>query len=207
MDPQFRLLHECAWEALEDAGCDPDRMAGKIGVYTGTSPNHEWLTRFAHQMEATEQFSAMLLNDREFFSTQLSYKLNLHGPSVTMQTACSTSLVNIGMACQALLNQECDAALAGGVTVSSPENIGYIYQDGMIQSKDGHCRPFDQEASGTIFGDGAGIVLLKRYEDAMRDGNPIHAVIKGVGVNNDGSRKAGFTAPSGRTSRGFKRNV
>ncbi|RST68039.1 SDR family NAD(P)-dependent oxidoreductase [Bacillus pumilus] len=196
MDPQFRLLHECAWEALEDAGCDPDRMAGKIGVYTGTSPNHEWLTRFAHQMEATEQFSAMLLNDREFFSTQLSYKLNLHGPSVTMQTACSTSLVNIGMACQALLNQECDAALAGGVTVSSPENIGYIYQDGMIQSKDGHCRPFDQEASGTIFGDGAGIVLLKRYEDAMRDGNPIHAVIKGVGVNNDGSRKAGFTAPS-----------
>ncbi|UUD43343.1 type I polyketide synthase [Bacillus pumilus] len=196
MDPQFRLLHECAWEALEDAGCDPDRMAGKIGVYTGTSPNHEWLTRFAHQMEATEQFSAMLLNDREFFSTQLSYKLNLHGPSVTMQTACSTSLVNIGMACQALLNQECDAALAGGVTVSSPENIGYIYQDGMIQSKDGHCRPFDQEASGTIFGDGAGIVLLKRYEDAIRDGNPIHAVIKGVGVNNDGNRKAGFTAPS-----------
>ncbi|WP_368929690.1 beta-ketoacyl synthase N-terminal-like domain-containing protein [Bacillus pumilus] len=196
MDPQFRLLHECAWEALEDAGCDPDRMAGNIGVYTGTSPNHEWLTRFAHQMEATEQFSAMLLNDREFFSTQLSYKLNLHGPSVTMQTACSTSLVNIGMACQALLNEECDAALAGGVTVSSPENIGYIYQDGMIQSKDGHCRPFDQEASGTIFGDGAGIVLLKRYEDAVRDGNPIHAVIKGVGVNNDGSRKAGFTAPS-----------
>ncbi|WP_224925829.1 type I polyketide synthase [Bacillus pumilus] len=196
MDPQFRLLHECAWEALEDAGCDPDRMAGKIGVYTGTSPNHEWLTRFAHQMEATEQFSAMLLNDREFFSTQLSYKLNLHGPSVTMQTACSTSLVNIGMACQALLNEECNAALAGGVTVSSPENIGYIYQDGMIQSKDGHCRPFDQEASGTIFGDGAGIVLLKRYEDAVRDGNPIHAVIKGVGVNNDGSRKAGFTAPS-----------
>ncbi|MFU1970587.1 beta-ketoacyl synthase N-terminal-like domain-containing protein [Bacillus pumilus] len=196
MDPQFRLLHECAWEALEDAGCDPDRMAGKMGVYTGTSPNHEWLTRFAHQMESTEQFSAMLLNDREFFSTQLSYKLNLHGPSVTMQTACSTSLVNIGMACQALLNEECDAALAGGVTVSSPENIGYIYQDGMIQSKDGHCRPFDQEASGTIFGDGAGIVLLKRYEDAVRDGNPIHAVIKGVGVNNDGSRKAGFTAPS-----------
>ncbi|XNN69939.1 beta-ketoacyl synthase N-terminal-like domain-containing protein [Bacillus pumilus] len=196
MDPQFRLLHECAWEALEDAGCDPDRMAGKIGVYTGTSPNHEWLTRFAHQMEATEQFSAMLLNDREFFSTQLSYKLNLHGPSVTMQTACSTSLVNIGMACQALLNEECDAALAGGVTVSSPENIGYIYQDGMIQSKDGLCRPFDQEASGTIFGDGAGIVLLKRYEDAVRDGSPIHAVIKGVGVNNDGSRKAGFTAPS-----------
>jgi acyl transferase domain-containing protein len=196
MDPQFRLLHECAWEALEDAGCNPDRMNGKIGVYTGTSPNHEWLARFAHAMDSTEQFSAMLLNDREFFSTQLSYKLNLHGPSVTMQTACSTSLVNIGMACQALLNNECDAALAGGVTVSSPENIGYIYQDGMIQSKDGHCRPFDREASGTIFGDGAGIVLLKRYEDAVRDGNPIHAVIKGVGVNNDGNRKAGFTAPS-----------
>ncbi|MBL3648685.1 type I polyketide synthase [Bacillus sp. RHFS10] len=196
MDPQFRLLHECAWEALEDAGCDPERTTGKIGVYTGTSPNLEWITRFAGKLDGTEQFSSMLLNDREFFSTQLAYKLNLHGPSITMQTACSTSLVNIGAACQALQNGACDAALAGGVTVSTPLRSGYVYQDGMIQSPDGHCRPFDEEAGGTVFGDGAGIVVLKRYEDAVKEGHTIYTVIKGVGMNNDGSRKVGFTAPS-----------
>lgn len=196
MDPQFRLLHECAWEALEDAGCNPERTTGKIGVYTGTSPNLEWITRFAGKLDGTEQFSSMLLNDREFFSTQLAYKLNLHGPSITMQTACSTSLVNIGAACQALQNGACDAALAGGVTVSTPLRSGYVYQDGMIQSPDGHCRPFDEDAGGTVFGDGAGIVVLKRYEDAVKEGHTIYAVIKGVGMNNDGSRKVGFTAPS-----------
>ncbi|MBY4605685.1 acyltransferase domain-containing protein [Bacillus sp. SPARC3] len=196
MDPQFRLLHECAWEALEDAGCNPERTTGKIGVYTGTSPNLEWITRFAGKLDGTEQFSSMLLNDREFFSTQLAYKLNLHGPSITMQTACSTSLVNIGEACQALQNGACDAALAGGVTVSTPLRSGYVYQDGMIQSPDGHCRPFDEDAGGTVFGDGAGIVVLKRYEDAVKEGHTIYAVIKGVGMNNDGSRKVGFTAPS-----------
>ncbi|SFI32157.1 MULTISPECIES: type I polyketide synthase [unclassified Bacillus (in: firmicutes)] len=196
MDPQFRLLHECAWEALEDGGCDPERVNGKIGVFTGTSPNFEWINRSAANLKGTEQFSSMLLNDREFFSTQLAYKLNLHGPSITMQTACSTSLVNIGMACQALLNGSCDAALAGGITVGIPHKSGYIYQDGMIQSPDGHCRPFDGDAKGTVFGDGAGIVLLKRYEDAVKEGHTIHAVIKGIGINNDGSRKVGFTAPS-----------
>ncbi|UPV79864.1 type I polyketide synthase [Bacillus rugosus] len=196
MDPQFRLLHECAWEALEDAGCNPERTTGKIGVYTGTSPNLEWITRFAGKLDGTEQFSSMLLNDREFFSTQLAYKLNLHGPSITMQTACSTSLVNIGAACQALQNGACDAALAGGVTVSTPLRSGYVYQDGMIQSPDGHCRPFDEDAGGTVFGDGAGIVVLKRYEDAVKEGHTIYAVIKGIGMNNDGSRKVGFTAPS-----------
>jgi acyl transferase domain-containing protein len=196
MDPQFRLLHECAWEALEDAGCDPERTTGKIGVYAGTSPNLEWITRFAGKLDGAEQFSSMLLNDREFFSTQLAYKLNLHGPSITMQTACSTSLVNIGAACQALQSGACDAALAGGVTVSTPLRSGYVYQDGMIQSPDGHCRPFDHDAGGTVFGDGAGIIVLKRYEDAVKEGHTIHAVIKGVGMNNDGSRKVGFTAPS-----------
>lgn len=196
MDPQFRLLHECAWEALEDAGCDPERTTGKIGVYAGTSPNLEWITRFAGKLDGAEQFSSMLLNDREFFSTQLAYKLNLHGPSITMQTACSTSLVNIGAACQALQSGACDAALAGGVTVSTPLRSGYVYQDGMIQSSDGHCRPFDHDAGGTVFGDGAGIIVLKRYKDAVKEGHTIHAVIKGVGINNDGSRKVGFTAPS-----------
>lgn len=196
MDPQLRLLHECAWEALEDAAIDPERTKDKIGVYTGTSPNHSWINRFSNNMSSTEQFSAMLLNDREFFSTQLSYKLDLHGPSVTMQTACSTSLVNIAIANKSLLNHDCDVALAGGITVSSPNSVGYMYQDGMIQSKDGYCRPFDEEGSGTVFGDGAGIVTLKRYKDAKRDGNPIHAVIKAVEINNDGSRKVGYTAPS-----------
>ncbi|MBY8914126.1 acyltransferase domain-containing protein [Bacillus sp. YC2] len=196
MDPQLRLLHECAWEALEDAGCDPDRTEGSIGVYTGTSPNLDWISRFAGKLGGAEQFSAMLLNDREFFSTQLAYKLNLHGPSITMQTACSTSLVNIGAACQALQNGACSTAIAGGVTVSTPLKTGYVHQDGMIQSRDGHCRPFDRDAGGTVFGDGAGIVVLKRYEDAVKEGHTIHAVIKGIGINNDGGRKAGFTAPS-----------
>lgn len=196
MDPQLRLLLECAWEALEDAGCDPERTEGSIGVYTGTSPNLDWISRFAGKLGGAEQFSVMLLNDREFFSTQLAYKLNLHGPSITMQTACSTSLVNIGAACQALQNGACGTAIAGGVTVSTPLKTGYVHQDGMIQSKDGHCRPFDCDAGGTVFGDGAGIVVLKRYEDAVKEGHTIHAVIKGIGINNDGGRKAGFTAPS-----------
>lgn len=138
----------------------------------------------------------MLLNDREFFSTQLSYKLNLRGPSISMQTACSTSLVNIALAAQGLLAGTCDIALAGGATVSVPHKQGYLYEDGMILSPDGHCRAFDEQAAGTVFGDGVGVVILKRLGDAIADGDIIHAVIKGFGLNNDGMRKVGFTAPS-----------
>lgn len=196
MDPQLRLFHECAWEALESAGYNPDAYPGLIGVYAGATPNLEWVSRFAAALGGTERFSAMLLNDREFFSTQLSYKLNLRGPSISMQTACSTSLVNIVLASQGLLAGACDIALAGGATVSVPHRSGYLYEDGMIQSPDGHCRAFDEQAAGTVFGDGVGVVILKRLRDAIADGDVIHAVIKGFGLNNDGTRKVGFTAPS-----------
>ncbi|MEB9896098.1 SDR family NAD(P)-dependent oxidoreductase [Bacillus cereus] len=196
MDPQLRLFHECAWEALEAAGYNPDAYPGLIGVYAGATPNLEWVSRFAGGLGGTERFSAMLLNDREFFSTQLSYKLNLRGPSISMQTACSTSLVNIALAAQGLLAGACDIALAGGATVSVPHKQGYLYEDGMILSPDGHCRAFDEQAAGTVFGDGVGVVILKRLRDAIADGDVIHAVIKGFGLNNDGMRKVGFTAPS-----------
>lgn len=196
MDPQLRLFHECAWEALESAGYNPDAYPGLIGVYAGATPNLEWVSRFARGLGGTERFSAMLLNDREFFSTQLSYKLNLRGPSISMQTACSTSLVNIALAAQGLLAGACDIALAGGATVSVPHKQGYLYEDGMILSPDGHCRAFDEQAAGTVFGDGVGVVILKRLRDAIADGDIIHAVIKGFGLNNDGMRKVGFTAPS-----------
>ena len=196
MDPQFRLLHECSWEALEDAGYDPRTYQGLIGVYSGTSPNLDWLYRLGKKLTGTEQFATMLLNDREFFSTALSYKLNLRGPSITMQTACSTSLVNIVLACQALVSGGCDMALAGGVTVTLPEKSGYLYQDGMILSPDGHCRSFDAEARGTVFGDGAGMVVLKRLQDAIDEGDHIYAVIRGSAINNDGNQKVGYTAPS-----------
>ncbi|SEG59071.1 type I polyketide synthase [Paenibacillus sp. UNC499MF] len=196
MDPQLRLFHECAWEAIESAAYNPDTYPGLIGVYAGATPNLEWVSRFAPALGGTERFSAMLLNDREFFSTQLSYKLNLRGPSISMQTACSTSLVNIVLASQGLLAGACDIALAGGSTVSVPDKSGYLYEDGMIQSPDGHCRAFDEQAAGTVFGDGVGVVVLKRLSDAIADGDVIHAVIKGFGLNNDGTRKVGFTAPS-----------
>ncbi|MNJ26053.1 Phthiocerol synthesis polyketide synthase type I PpsE [compost metagenome] len=196
MDPQLRLFHESAWEALEAAGYNPDTYSGSIGVYAGATPNLEWVSRFAAGLGGAERFSAMLLNDREFFSTQLSYKLNLRGPSISMQTACSTSLVNIVMASQALLAGSCDIALAGGSTVTVPHKSGYMYEEGMIQSPDGHCRAFDEKAAGTVFGDGVGVVILKRLRNAIEDGDVIHAVIKGFGLNNDGTRKVGFTAPS-----------
>ena len=196
MDPQFRMLHECAWNALEDAGYDPQTYKGLIGVYSGTTPNLDWLSRLGEKLMGAEHFSTMLLNDREFFSTALSYKLNLRGPSITMQTACSTALVNIVLACQALLSNGCNLALAGGVTVTSPLKAGYLYQEGMINSPDGHCRSFDEQAGGTVFGDGAGIVALKRLNEAVADGDHIYAVICGFAINNDGNQKVGYTAPS-----------
>ncbi|MCP4154579.1 MAG: polyketide synthase, partial [bacterium] len=140
-------------------------------------------------------FEKLLLNSN-FFSTLIAYKLNLKGPAVTLQTACSTSLVAVHTACRALLTGECDMALAGGVTLSFPQKKGYLYQEGMILSPDGHCRPFDAKAGGTVAGEGVGIVLLKRLANALDDGDNIHAVIKGSAINNDGNRKVGYTAPS-----------
>jgi len=192
MDPQLRLLHECSWEALENAGYNSDSYDGDIGVYVGNSPNQYWVAlTFLHRRSALD---TLFLNNN--YSTKLSYKLNLMGPSVIVQTACSTSLVAIHMSCQGLTRGECDMALAGGVSVSLPDRQGYLYQEGMLLSPDGHCRTFAAQAGGTVFGNGVGMVVLKRLEDALADGDTIDAVIKGSAINNDGNRKVGIAAPS-----------
>ncbi len=195
-DPQHRIFLECAWEALEQAGYDADRYHGSIGVYAGASPNTYLL--FSGLLSQIEDFdlATMIASEKDFLTTRVSYKINLKGPSVTVQTGCSTSLVAIHMACQSLLNEECEMALAGGVSVRFPFKAGYLYQTGNIGSPDGHCRAFDEKAQGTVFGNGVGVVLLKRLADVIRDGDCIHAVIKGSAINNDGHLKVDYTAPS-----------
>nr|MDH3176081.1 beta-ketoacyl synthase N-terminal-like domain-containing protein [Bacillus pumilus] len=196
MDPQIRLMHECTWHALEDAGYEPEQYEGLIGLYAGASSNLSWMGQHMSSLAKNEDvFQIMHLNDPSFAS-RIAYKLNLKGPSVSVQTACSTSLVAIHMACQGLIGGECDLALAGGVTLHQPQITGYQYQEGMIYSPDGHCRPFDEKAKGTVFGEGAGVVALKRLKDAIEDGDFIYAVVKGSATNNDGSNKVGYTAPS-----------
>lgn len=198
MDPQQRLFLECAWEALENAGYDSGSYQNPIGVYGGVSLNTYLLNNLytnRELLESTGTYQTLISNDKDFLTTWVSYKLNLQGPSIAVQTACSTSLVAVHVACQGLLNGECDMALAGGVSVSVPQTTGYLYQEGGILSPDGHCRPFDAKAQGTISGDGVGIVVLKRLEDALADGDRIHAIIRGSAINNDGSLKVGYTAP------------
>ncbi|RMF30773.1 MAG: polyketide synthase, partial [Chloroflexi bacterium] len=199
MDPQHRLFLECAWEALENAGYDPETFDGLIGVYAGASLSTYLLFHLLPNREVVESVHSDQIaigNGRDYLPTRVSYKLNLRGPSVNVQTACSTSLVAVHLACQALLNYECDIALAGGVSVDVPQKRGYLYLEGGISSPDGHCRAFDARAQGTVGGNGVGIVVLKRLEDALADGDTIHAVIKGSAINNDGSLKVGYTAPS-----------
>ncbi len=198
MDPQHRLLLECAWEAMEDAGYDPHRYSGAVGVYAGASTNSYLIAMLSHAelVAAVNDFQTIVGNDKDFLATRISYHLNLRGPSVNVQTACSTSLVAIHLACQSLLTGECDMALAGGISVRIPQQSGYLYQRGGILSHDGHCRAFDAAASGTVGGNGAGVVLLKRLRHALDDGDQIRAVIKGSATNNDGANKVGFTAPS-----------
>jgi acyl transferase domain-containing protein len=196
LDPQHRLFLECTWGALEHAGYDPGRYEGLIGVYGGTSLSTYLLYNLLVSRQAAEDsFQMMIGNDKDFLSTRVSYKLNLRGPSLDVQTGCSTSLVAIHLACQALLSYHCDMALAGGVSIQVPQRTGYFYQDGGLNSPDGHCRAFDARAQGTLFGSGAGVVVLKRLSDALNDGDCIHAVIKGSAINNDGSAKIGYTAP------------
>jgi acyl transferase domain-containing protein len=200
MDPQLRILHESCWEALESAGCDPWSYKGLIGLYAGASHNYFWLSRFLaqviqNQMAENELFELATLNSNSSFCTRISYKLNLKGPSVFVQTACSTSLVAIHLACQGLLAGECDMALAGGVSISIPKKSGHLYQEGMLLSLRGHVRTFDAHADGTVFGNGVGIVVLKPLENAIADGDTIYAVVKGSAINNDGYQKVGFTAP------------
>jgi acyl transferase domain-containing protein len=199
IDPQQRVFLECAWAALEHAGYAPGTVSDAVGVYAGASMNsyvYSHLLRNPGLAEAVGGYQIMLGNDKDFLCTRVSYKLGLRGPSMTVQTACSTSLVAVQVACRALQRGECDMALAGGVSLTFPLGAGYLYQEGMILSPDGHCRPFDVNARGTRAGAGAGIVVLKRLADALADGDTVHAVIRGIAVNNDGAGKAGYTAPS-----------
>jgi acyl transferase domain-containing protein len=197
LDPQQRLFLECAWESLELAGYDPAAYDGAVGVYAGQSLSTYALYLYvaSHRL-GIDDFDILVGNDKDYLATRTSYKLNLHGPSVTLQTACSTSLVAICTATQALRARECDLALAGGVTVGVPQKQGYFYRQGGIGSPDGHCRTFDAAAEGTVGGNGVGIVVLKRLADAITDGDQIRAVIRGAAVNNDGADKVGYTAPS-----------
>lgn len=199
IDPQHRLFLEQAWMALEDAGYDPDRYPAPIGVYAGTGMNTYLYRNLMSQGSLLQEgggYFAMVASDKDFLATRVSYKCNLTGPSITVQTACSTSLVALHLACQSIRSGECDMALAGGVSVRIPQKSGYLYQEGIILSPDGHCRAFDAKAGGTIIGNGVGVVVLKMLADALADGDQIYAVIKGSALNNDGSLKAGYTAPS-----------
>jgi acyl transferase domain-containing protein len=196
MDPQQRLFLQCAWEALEDAGYDPRSYRGLVGVYGGSTASSYQNLLYANfaQLNA-DGLSIAIANELPFLTTRVSYKLDLKGPSCPVQTACSTSLVAVHLACQGLLNAECDMALAGGVSLRLPQEAGYFYQEEGILSPDGHCRSFEARANGTIFSNGAGIVVLKRLDDALADGDTVYAVIRGSAINNDGARRASFTAP------------
>lgn len=199
LDPQQRFLLESAWEALEHAGYNPDAFKGAIGVFAGASGNNTYFLNNLYlnqELRKALDYQILIANEKDFLATRVSYKLNLRGPSVAVQTACSTSLVAVHMACQALLTYQCDIALAGGVAINVPARSGYLYRHGMILSPDGRCRAFDAEAHGTVVGNGVGLVVLRRLEDALDSGDHIEAVIRGSAVNNDGSVKIGFTAPS-----------
>jgi amino acid adenylation domain-containing protein len=205
MDPQHRIFLECAWEVLERAGYDPANTRDMVGIFAGSSMNTYLMHNLAGGRKFLEDFTGvyqvgsyvtMLGNDKDFLPTRISYKLNLRGPSVAVQTACSTSLVAVSQACQSLLTGGCDMALAGAVSITFPQRRGYVPQEGGIVSDDGHCRPFDHRANGTVFGSGAGVLLLKRLDEAVTDGDQILGVIRGFAINNDGSKKVGYTAPS-----------
>jgi acyl transferase domain-containing protein/thioesterase domain-containing protein len=200
MDPQHRHFLECAWEALEDAGHPPHGFHGSVGIYAGSGMNTYLIHNLLANRRLLETAGLFQLkqtgNDKDVLATRVSYQFDLRGPSINVQTACSTSLVAVHLASESLRNYECDMALAGGVTIEVPHGRGYIYRDGEILSRDGHCRSFDAASSGTVFGNGLGIVVLRRLEDALEDGDNIRAVILGSAINNDGARKVGYLAPS-----------
>ncbi|MFN6525819.1 aminotransferase class III-fold pyridoxal phosphate-dependent enzyme [Nostoc sp. ChiSLP03a] len=199
MDPQARVFLELVYEALENAGYESESFEGLIGLYAGCGQNTYFANHIAGRMEIVDrigEFQTMLANEKDFLTTRAAYKLNLKGPAVSVNTACSTSLVAVIQACQALTSYQCDLALSGGVSMTTPQNSGYVPQEGSMLSGDGHCRPFDASAQGTMFNNGAGVVVLKRLEDALNDGDRIYAVIRGSGINNDGADKVSFTAPS-----------
>ncbi|NNE35945.1 MAG: polyketide synthase, partial [Rhodothermales bacterium] len=200
MDPQHRFFLECTWEALEHAGHDPDQFGGSIGVYAGSGMTAYMMYNLISNPDLMHSVGEFLVrhtgNDKDFLTTRASYLFNLKGPSINVQTACSTSLVATHLASQQLLAGECDMALVGGVTIQIDQDRGYLYKEGEILSPDGHCRSFDANAEGTVFGSGVGVVVLRRLSDALDDGNTIHAVIKGSAINNDGSLKVSYLAPS-----------
>jgi acyl transferase domain-containing protein/acyl carrier protein len=200
MDHQHRLFLEAAWEAMEDAGYDTENYPGTVGVFAGVkNPSTYFVYNILpnrHVLETTDHMQIIFGNSGDYVPTTVSYKLNLKGPSYLIQSACSTSLVAVHVACQNILSGECGMALAGGVSISSKQNQGYLFTEGGILSPDGHCRAFDEKSQGTVIGQGLGIVALKSLEDALRDGDQIYAVIKGSAINNDGSLKIGYTAPS-----------
>lgn len=200
MDPQHRKFLECAWSALEDAGHTPASAGRNIGVFAGSGMHWYLLKNLMSNPELVRELGEFQIrhtaNDKDFLATRVSYHLDLHGPSINVQTACSTSLVAIHLACQSLLSGESDMALAGGSTIEVPHNVGYLYREEEIRSPDGRCRAMDAEAGGTAFGSGCGLVVLRRLQDALDDGDCIRAVIRGSAINNDGASKAGYFAPS-----------
>ncbi|HGM7842569.1 TPA: beta-ketoacyl synthase N-terminal-like domain-containing protein [Serratia marcescens] len=197
LDPKSRVLHEVAYHALEDAGYAQRACEQVTGVFLGASEDVEWLRRSMSQIEgdALTRFSSGIYGHKDLIAHFIAYSLNLSGPVYSLYTSCSTSLSATHVACRSLLFGECDLALAGGITIDLPQKSGYYCQQGMIHATDGHCRPFDTHASGTLFGDGAGVVVLRRLEDALAAGDRIYAVIRGSAVNNDGNQKMGFAAP------------
>ena len=205
IDPQQRLFLECCWHAFDDAGYDPLTCSAVVGVYAGASYNSYFLEHVGSGQAYFDDYAAgfqvsnfntTLAAHAEFLATRVAYKLNLRGPAFSLGAGCATSLVAVSQACLALQNYQCDMALAGAVSITFPQRRGYLYERGGMVSSDGHCRSFDASAEGTVFGDGVGAVLLKRLEDAVADCDNIYAVIIGIGINNDGSAKVGFTAPS-----------
>lgn len=205
IDPQHRIWLETTWHALENAGCNPYTYPGAIGVYAGGYVNTYLLNNVLRdkrkyenfiRLRTTESFQIMTSNDISYLPTKTAYQFNLTGPAINIQTACSTSLVAIAQACNSLFNYESDICLAGGVCILTPQETGYIHQQGAIPSPDGHCRPFDARGEGTVFSNGVGAVVLKRYEDAIKDKDNIVAVVSGWALNNDGNKKVSYTAPS-----------
>src|ERR1700739_203045 len=198
MDPQQRVFLETCWAALERAGYAPSQMTSSVGVFAGQSFNTYYLHALHQRQDLIDLVGpeqVMFGNEKDYLTTRVAYKLGLKGPAINVSTACSTSLVAVCQAVQSLLTYQCDVALAGGVSVTVPQKRGYYHDEGNIGSADGHTRTFDAQAAGTVFGNGIGVVVLKRLAEAVADGDEIYAVIKGAALNNDGSRRRGFTAP------------
>jgi len=198
MSPANRIFHECVWAAFEDAGYDPGQLQEPVALFAGGGDDLSWrlYTHLSNAEQGVDTLTLNQINNKDYLASLISYKMNFKGPVIAMNTACSTSLVAINLACKTLLFGEAGLALAGAVSVSTHSEPGYVYQEGMISSVDGHCRAFDRDATGTVGSEGAAVVVLKRLSEAIRDRDHIYAVIRGSAINSDGSRKIGFTAPS-----------